>query len=86
MTAHKIPAKPKIVQGTWIPKEDYHLLQAEAEKNEMTGTAFASLILTEWCAKKRVDLATETLGGLKKKERSDDGEKEIGTGNTETQD
>lgn len=58
----------KKVQGAWIDKESAMLLEAEAKKAGFrTSTALASHILTEWCYKKRIELAEMILAQSKKK-------------------
>lgn len=58
----------KKVQGAWIDRLDAALLEDEAKKAGFrTSTALASYVLSEWCHKKRIELAEIVLAQSKKK-------------------
>lgn len=64
------------VQGAWISNEDKILLKKEAQKQGTTPTGLASIVLGEYCDRKRLEEAENLVGSMKRRER--DGDKGIG--------
>lgn len=67
-------AAKKKVQGAWITLDDQALLQDETRRSGLRSpTSLASIIIGEWCHKKRVERAEETIQSSRRRVRDGKG-------------
>lgn len=64
---------PKSVQGAWLTNEDRHILMIEAAKMGLrSATRLASIVLEEYCHRKRLEQAQQTIESARKRRGKDD--------------
>lgn len=67
----KSKKKTKKVQGAYLPLEDYLFIKEEARLEGTNSTALVSIVLREWCNKKRLEKAEALIESTKRRERND---------------
>lgn len=61
----------KKVQGTYLPIDDYDFLRQSARNEGIRPTTLASIILRNWCDKKRLEKAEDLVQSQMRKGEKD---------------